>query len=285
MRREDHTKDQREDISTLVALLAHADPAGREQAARSLGASGEQARGAVPALFKALADPARSVRASAGSALCMIRVDEAGMPVLIQGLKDGDRDIRFWSARALATAKPSPLPALPALLEALREETVLPIRDFIRWALKAIGPASVAPLVELLQSEQPQIRLRAVGALAGGSSTRVSLTLRPLLGALTDPDAQVRQFAAQAFGILGQEHPGQLMTMTASSPNVARALGQCLSDADARVRERAAWALMWLGADARPAADMLRVALADQDERTQHWIAQALEHISENVAG
>jgi HEAT repeat protein len=278
-------EDCAKDLSELMSLLMDGDPRTRAQAARSLGDRGEQARVAVPILIKALADPVRAVRASSGSALCKIRVDSNDIPVLIEGLHDSDRDMRFWSARALATATPSPIQALPALLESLREEDNAAIRDFIRWALQAIGPASVAPLVELLQSEQPQLRLRAVGALGGGNATRASLSIRPLLGALTDPEAQVRQCAAQALGILGQEHAGQILTMSAASSDLPRALSQCLLDADARVRERAAWALMWLGADARPAADMLRLALADQDERTQRWAAKALEHISEYSAG
>jgi HEAT repeat protein len=278
------TEDCPEDVRVLLSLLTQGNPAERKQAAQSLGACGERARVAVPTLVKALlTDPASPVRVSAGWALCSIHVGDEDGPALLVGLKDRDSGIRFWSARALATARPSPLYALPALLEALREETVLPARDFIRWALKAIGPTSVAPLAEWLHSEQLQLRLRAVGALAGGSLARAGLSIEPLLGALGDPDAQVRQLAAQAFGVIGREHPGQILTLSATSSDAVHALGRCLSDEDTRVRERAAWVLMWLGDDARPVVDQLRMALLDPDDRTRLWAGRAIEHLASDV--
>jgi hypothetical protein len=155
-------------LAELTSMLRHYDPAVREQAAQSLAHFGERARSAVPTLIELLADSERGVRASAGRALCKIRVDDKSVPALIEGLQSSDRDMRFWSARALATAATSPIPALPALLESLREEDDGVIRDSIRWALKAIGPASVGPLADMLRSEQPQLRVQAAGALAGG---------------------------------------------------------------------------------------------------------------------
>lgn len=235
----------------------------------------------MPALIAALSDPVGRVRPSAGLALFKIRADARAVPMLVMGLKDEDRDVRFWSARALVSVTPSPLQALGALMESLREENQGGVLDSVRWALQVIGPASVPPLAALLTDAQPRLRARAVAALSGGSAARARQAIPLLLAALHDPEARVRQFAAQSLGIIGQAHQGKAADLGDAWSDVPRALGQRLTDTDNRVSERAAWALMWLGSDARLAADELRAVPQDGDKRTQQWAAKALEHIAE----
>ncbi len=62
--------------------------------------------------------------------------------------------------------------------------------------LAAIGEPAVGPLVEALRDKNPLVRAGAAYAL---TMVRQSLPAAPLLAALRDPDARVREFAAEGL--------------------------------------------------------------------------------------
>ena len=82
----------------------------------------------------------------------------------------------------------------------------------------------VADLTQLLQSSSDKTRLSAVSALVRLGDKR---TLKPLVGAMRDPDAKVRALAATGLGRLG--HKAALPTLR----------GAAVDDTDATVRQRA----------------------------------------------
>jgi len=68
--------------------------------------------------------------------------------------------------------------------------------------LASIGKAAVDPLVESLQDKNPLVRAGAADTL---SLTRAPVPAAPLLSALRDPDARVREHATHALGTREEE--------------------------------------------------------------------------------
>lgn len=107
---------------------------------------------------------------------------------------------------------------------------------------------------------------RAVGRL--GPSARETVPV--LMAVVHDPDASVREAAAQAIGLMGAEFLPQLV--------------QLLHHNDKYVRRHAVWALGKFGPKARPALPDLCEALRDTDPRTATGAAQSLGCIGEDAA-
>jgi len=237
-------------LASLAQQLTHDDAAMRIRAAQALSAQGARAHGAIPELTIAIADPSPAVRAGAAWALFKIGADETAVPLLIAGLKDADPHVRFCSARGLVTMRPSPIKALAALMEALKEEQRSSIADSVRWALQVIDPASIPPLSDALRSPDARLRRRAAATLSSNTVERARAALPSLLAALAHDDADVRLFAAQSVGDIARRCKDDGAALGAAWAQTLRALSELLSDPEARVRERAAWALMWLGSSA-----------------------------------
>jgi HEAT repeat protein len=107
-----------------------------------------------------------------------------------------------------------------------------------------------------LNDESPAVRAAAVRALArSGQRDR-------LLGALKDPDPDVRVLAADALGGEGPQGPER-----------AEALGEALGDEHAAVRRQAARSLVLIGHEAWPA---VHKALLDTDSRVRAGAVRAL---------
>jgi HEAT repeat protein len=104
------------------------------------------------------------------------------------------------------------------------------------WALSQIGAPAVPALIDLLRSEKPEVRLRAIRPLLviarGASDAAPALTRL-----LTDDDARIRQWAAAALGQMGAAGAGAIP-----------ALNKALADGEASVRQAAAAALGGVGA-------------------------------------
>ncbi len=217
-------------IPDLIGQLSSNDFHDRQHAAKQLGDLGLAARGAVPALAKALHDAYPEVRKSAAKALGQI--GSPAVQVLVEALQSRDAGIRKMAAQALAQAGPDAKEAVPELMDALQDKTSdvrmaaidalgemgeegreaapelarlfydpnVRLRERVRAALTSIGPASVEPLSEALsEQDKIEVRLDAIQmiALFGPAAKKALPALRK---ALTDPDYRIRAAAASALG-------------------------------------------------------------------------------------
>ncbi|MCL4395938.1 MAG: HEAT repeat domain-containing protein, partial [Chloroflexi bacterium] len=128
------------------------------------------------------------------------------------------------------------------------------------WASElAASPETANTLIQMLRQDQPaDLRGIAISALTEGSPSVVPV----LLGALSDPDADVRQGAVQ---VLGARH----------APEAQDSLFYATFDPDPGVRAAAARALGELGAsDALPRIEWMQVAEGDAGIRLAARLAE-----------
>ncbi|KPI05992.1 transcriptional regulator, MerR family [Actinobacteria bacterium OV450] len=191
---------------------------------------------------------------------------------LLQGLKSESAGKR--QRAALSSAAEGPVP-VEALVEAVLSESDPNVAGALRWALaRKPGGAGAVLLAEGLRSPVPEVRLRAVRALAemeGGEATAL------LHEALAHADMAVRRAAALALGARGAADAaetlidmivegvndvdaadalsalasspasagriaaglGHRLARAASAPSVRRRLAQALADVPGAVAERA----------------------------------------------
>ncbi len=121
--------------------------------------------------------------------------------------------------------------------------------------------ATVPQLIGQLQSYEPSVRAAAAEALAGIADPRV---VKPLLDALKDDDADVRNWAG--FGL------------SRAGAFAVPALVEALAEEDALLRTEALRALISIGREAVPA---LIAALSSQSDRVRWLSAQALGDIGD----
>lgn len=151
-------------VPFLISVLNRADPFQSrdtsaekrrpEDAAKTLGRIGPEARAAVPALEAALEDPDGNIRTSTGLALWRIAHSELALKALSGELHDPDQNTRFDAAMALGEIGPAAQSAVPALIEALKNDPS--IRSITAKALAQIGPAAkaaVPALVEVFEND------------------------------------------------------------------------------------------------------------------------------------
>jgi len=217
-----------------------------------------------------------------------------GPQTLIQALMDESVRVREAAADALAESGPQAVDAVPALLQALKnEERDWALRQAASDALGAIGSEAVPALIEALADEDEQVRRAAAGALrdmgpqAGDAIPALIQTLRDkdvsmdaasalgeigpqaipaLVEAVDDRDAQVRRGAILALGFIGPE-------AKEAAPLIIQALE---GDAEWLVRSGAANALGWIKPDASEAVPALVQALEDESEYVRSAAADAL---------
>ena len=76
----------------------------------------------VPLLRKALGDSSANVRVAAAQGLCMLDLEQEGLPVLVRELASEKEWIRLASSIALDGIGAKARPAIPALREALDDQ-------------------------------------------------------------------------------------------------------------------------------------------------------------------
>ena len=209
----------------LVGALRHADEGVREYAAEALGNLSD--RMGVDPLCEALKDNSWRVRMWAAWALGRIR-DERAIDPLIKALRDDRLDVRRTAADALGNLGE---PAIDPLVKTFGEEDP----DFctrIEYVLWNIGNASIPPLIKALESDNQRVRMRSAIALGRINHKRINdppgvildpsaihyletkidnpaskrdeaQAVEPLIKALKDNEATVRQYAACALGEIG----------------------------------------------------------------------------------
>ena len=138
-------------VDALVRTLPHEDPYVRIYAAEALASIGPKAAGATKALAGALDDPFPGVRWAACEALGGIGAAAApAVPRLIEALQDDFLYVRRFAASALGSIGPKAQPARDALTAAAKDPA---LRSEAEWALARIaGDAAVEPAASSLAS-------------------------------------------------------------------------------------------------------------------------------------
>jgi len=268
--------------SGLVQRLSSPDSSLRTVAAYGLGLA--EPRSAVDPLVRAIRDPATGPRANAVWALGRIGDGRAVAPVSAV-VTDRSPLVRQAAAGTLGQLDSSS--AIPVLQRVLREDAVPSVRRTAAWALGELEAEPAVPALTTALRQDKDASVREMCAWALGNIETKSASADLLTAARGDADASVRETAVWALGNSEDASVaagiGQLLATekdTRGRRTAAWALGQleldhapkglidALSDADAGVRTRSAWALSEIGDQA--ALPALRTALArETDEKAK----------------
>ncbi len=236
----------------------------------------------VDGLIEALkyeSDDVRDVRQDAASALGDIG-DVRGVEPLIKALGDEDSNVRRGATNALGDIGE---PAVESLIKALGDED----SNVRRGAAHALGDIGYrqALKTQLLDEDSGSYvwvpeeveALRKIGEPA----------VEPLIKALGDEVASVRQSAANALGDIGYSYVGVLGVWDEDSGNyvlvpkigepAVEPLIKALGDENSYVREEAAWALGKIG-DPR-AVEPLNEVSNDEDSEVRVYAKNALSRL------
>jgi HEAT repeat protein/photosystem II stability/assembly factor-like uncharacterized protein len=219
----------------LLAALDDPDPAVSLAASDALGRINDVA--AVPGLLIAVGHPSDQVRVGAARALGMMQVEAAVEPLRTMLLGGEGLEVSIAGEALGRIGGPA---ATEALLTALADP-----QPTARWhvamaALEGMGEPAVAPLVAMLDSQDPHARRNAAQGLGWvGSSSATEALVHAVK---KDGDATVRGQAAWALGEIGD-------------PAARRALEQAqLRDPAVEVQAAAGWALSRVPAQSEAAA-------------------------------
>jgi HEAT repeat protein len=254
-------KDRR--VQKFTTDLSSPDVVTRLDAARSLGAIGAQAEGAVPALVESIKDEEESVRLAAVEALGGLgRRAAPAVPTLIQCLDDASLGAK--AAWALKMVGPQ---AIPPLIEMLASSS-----ETVRWlAAEAIGDIqsreAVSVLVELLHHERREVREAAAMAIGRMSSTAEDAAV-DLAAVLERPDI-LTPAAVAAVGSLGRR-------AVVAVPQLMQIL---LETDDPPLRSAARESLRNLGFLLRDHVPQLLEALSSEDTTLRRAAAEVLGRV------
>lgn len=156
---------------------------------------GNEAENAIPVLGRILldSDVASSLRERCA---CALRgIGRAAVPMLLRALANGDVEGRKAAAGELQNVKPQPPEAIPALIEALKDEDIGYIASS---SLRDFGPAAVPLLTEALSEKDATVRAYIAKTLLqiDSGNTRAIATA---IACLRDPTAEARERAASAL--------------------------------------------------------------------------------------
>jgi HEAT repeat protein len=195
-----------EAIAALVNALTDPEEFVRWQSAQALAA--QEAAHVFPELVKALGDHDPLRRAGAAEAMGY-QGGEAAAVTLCKQLSDNDPRVR--SAAALALGDLADPTAVPCLLPLLDDQDAA-ARCAVASALGRIGSNTAArPLADALSRPgQPLLVRRALAAALIHAAHPE--TQPELLSALSDADPQVRGYAAEALGQIGDETSSAALT-------------------------------------------------------------------------
>jgi HEAT repeat protein len=273
---------------------------------------GPDARDALPAVTKAVADTDLNVRLAAALALARLGGEaKAALPALLEGVTHADPALRQRAHEALRQFGPKARAAVPALIKLFGNpriayvygdapETIARIDPsqtdpaalavlagltsadaFNRaeialalWHLDRTGPRAVGMLEAALRDPDFSVRVRAAENLARiGADARAALPT--LVRALEDDIEMVRVEAARAIARIDPRHPRGVAF-----------LAGVLADPGSQptAREKAAVYLGEMGPDAKPAVPALRDALRDRLLETRWLAAAALRKVDTAAA-
>jgi HEAT repeat protein len=249
-------------LPKLLADLGNKEAQVRTQAALALGEMGPDAQRAIPDLYKALKDKEESVARQALQALRAIgTATRDDVPMLIGGLRDDNLRVRSYAVEALGKLGPEARPAVPKLAELLKAKEIDPeMRQQAAKCLGQIGPAAATQGVPVLSEalKDPEAALREAAAEALGKlGVQGRAAVSSLLLLLDDKETTVRRTVLAALAQIGPD-----------AKEVLPKLKPALKDADAEIRRGALAVLGRLGADAikdKEALAALKGALDEKD--------------------
>ncbi|MBM4318974.1 MAG: hypothetical protein FJ125_03220, partial [Deltaproteobacteria bacterium] len=218
----------------LLAALAEDVPELQAEAARALGEL--RLDGACPALHGLATAPDVRVRTAAVAALGRI-AGPAELELLHAALADGATEVRAAALGGLGRLGPPALALLTDVLQTAPEEA---LRAAAAAALGQLAlPEAIEPLVQALDDPAAVVREQSRQALVllGWESVEEQLHVRRLLVALDEPDARRRQEAAEQLGLHGD----------LAAELVIAALPRLQDDGVQAVRTAASQALVRLG--------------------------------------
>ena len=257
--------------------------------------------------FLSFTSPLLLTRNAAAEKLSASKANPKEIASLIEKLKTNDeKELDATIEKLVKIGKP----AIPDLIEALRDKNLL-VRRSAALILAKIGSPAIPALVKALKDSDVRVRRRAAAVLKTisdqwawdlfGDKSEAKAAVPQLIPLLKDSDADVRSSAASALGKIGAETktagPQLVPLLKDSDPNVrssaADALGKIgaqaktagpqlvplLKDSDARVRISAADALRNMGAEAKTALPQLIPLLKDSDADVRSSAASALGSI------
>ena len=189
-------------------------------------------------------------------------------------LKDADVRKRIGAARALGGLYARGAPAVPALVEAYKDEDHA-VRQAVQAAFGDIGQAAVPRLLPLLAGKDPTTRERAAGALDVVSAKGEGVA-DALLDLLDDQDRSVRSAAMKALRhSIGPEQAGAV-------PVLVRALQE--GPFSVTCRDAVFAALGRIGPTARDALPAVEAGLRDENADVRYRAASALGRIGAGSA-
>ena len=280
-------------LRRLIEALGDNNPETRRKIVFVLGEMRDPA--AVEPLIKSLSDENSNVSVEAGTALG--KIGQPAVESLIIGLNNSNKHVQSNAARALGTiGDPSAIEPLITLLrqgeiiylvkvraaEALGNfkdargvDALIKSFDYkgeyyqnyqseLSRILRIIGQPAVEPLINLLKSEDPNIRKKVVKVLGDIRDERAVL---PLIQRLEDEDIDVRINTIEALA-------------KSKDIRVIDPLFSAWNDDSTRIRARAAEAIIHIGL---PALDMLRSATKDPDPYIRWRAAYCLGWIKEGT--
>jgi HEAT repeat protein len=217
-------------------------------------------------LVTGLGDGSRLVRYGAADGLAELKATDPSVIHALAARLDIEPDpwVRGAIAQAIATSGPAAEPALPALTRAVLDPLPLYTADSVVAAMAAIGAPAVPTLIVTLGYRGPwSSRRAAIDAKAALLELQVPMT-GPLIVALQRGPAQQRMFAADVLGEKGAE-------ATTATP----ALAVALEDDDAGVRRASTTSLGDLTAYDTHALSALLGALGDPDSDVREAAVEA----------
>jgi HEAT repeat protein len=276
-------------VQPLAAALAGASEKRAAGAAKVLGQIGAGAGPAVPGLIKSLGSKSAGVRTAALDALGSIG-DPTCIKALTERLRiDPDLKARRAAASGLQLFGPKAEPAIPQLVDSLKEYNARPKRPAAAgrraggleeqllqeaWdqfdtavigALGAVGKAAVPAVVPLLQSPEKGLRDNAMSVLCDiGAEAREAVPA--VILCLKDKDPDIRIGAVQTLSSIGADND------EATVP----ALRKLYEDPSGRIRQLAAGVMLELKVPDKDALKILLDGLRDRDAGLRLGAAQSL---------
>jgi HEAT repeat protein len=218
-------------IEKVVEALSDSNANVRSAAVRSLGESASEI--AVPHLMALLRDESSALRAQAAASLG--RLGHLSLPSLVSALKDPKPSVRQLAAEALGDIGSKD--AVAPLIELIASDQSGARPEAIEALGKIGDPAAVGPILSVMRTGSPSVRKRAIRALSSFRDTRA---IDALAAALSDQNEEVRQAAAAGLGEVGDERV------------IARLERLADNDSSADVRTAAAQAIQRIRQDQKP---------------------------------
>jgi HEAT repeat protein len=266
----------------MKVLKDSKDPGVKVRAIHALQFYGKDAREVVSGIIAALRDADASVRVNSAIALGLIGLDARDLKNGIDGLIhlltfDPEGIVRFQAARALGRLGSDSAPAIPALVNQIKNPRASELRSAVAYALGSAGwdrekgpdPRAIHALLSVLNDISHDVRMEALFSLIvlGPPAQAIDKNLeRRALETLTHDKSKVVEIWA---------HVGIMRLDKVSSHHLAP-IAKLLKDPDMRVRMNAARAFAIMGQDAKGNIKDLIYALDDKEPDVLVWVCMAL---------